>query len=133
MHVSNLPLLQGKKHRKHQDHRPRQDPFDGSRMPGRALRRGRLPALLRRPHPRHSDRAVERAQHRIVEPRHRPFRNNYHTAFYACENVFIGNLKMHEVQCVSGDGLGLGVGTHNVKIVRAFLESNDDGVVLGPL
>ena len=56
--------------------------------------------------------------------------NNYHTAFYACENVFIGNLKMHEVQCVSGDGLGLGVGTHNVKIVRAFLESNDDGVVL---
>ena len=56
--------------------------------------------------------------------------NNYHTAFYACENVFIGNLKMHEVQCVSGDGLGLGVGTHDVKIVRAFLESNDDGVVL---
>ena len=56
--------------------------------------------------------------------------NNYHTAFYACQNLFIGNLKMHEVQCVSGDGMGLGVGTHNVMIARTFLETNDDGVVL---
>ncbi len=56
--------------------------------------------------------------------------NNYHTAFYGCENIFIGNVKMHEVKCVSGDGMGLGMGTHNVKIVRVFDESNDDGVVL---
>ncbi|MDO5571232.1 MAG: hypothetical protein Q4F97_07175 [Bacteroidales bacterium] len=56
--------------------------------------------------------------------------NNYHTAFYGCENVFIGNVKMHEVKCVSGDGMGIGMGTKNVKIERVFLESNDDGVVL---
>ncbi len=56
--------------------------------------------------------------------------NNYHTAFYGCENVFVGNVKMHQVKCVSGDGIGLGVGTHHVKVVRIFDESNDDGVVL---
>lgn len=56
--------------------------------------------------------------------------NNYHTGFYGCENIFIGNVKMHEVKCVSGDGIGLGMGTHNVKVTRVFDESNDDGIVL---
>lgn len=56
--------------------------------------------------------------------------NNYHSVYYACENVFIGNVKMHEAKCVSGDGMGLAIGTHQVKIMRVFLESNDDGVVL---
>ena len=56
--------------------------------------------------------------------------NNYHTQFNYMTHAFIGNVKMHEVACVSGDGLGCGLGTHDVKIVRAFLESNDDGVTL---
>lgn len=56
--------------------------------------------------------------------------NNYHTSFYYCENLFIGNVKMHEVKCVSGDGIGLSIGTHDVKVARIFLESNDDGIVM---
>ena len=56
--------------------------------------------------------------------------NNYHTQFNYLTHAFIGNVKMHEVACVSGDGLGCGIGTHDVKIVRAFFESNDDGVTL---
>lgn len=56
--------------------------------------------------------------------------NNYHLSFYGCQNLFVGNVKLHEVKCVSGDGFGLGLGTHNVKIVRSFLQSNDDGVTL---
>lgn len=56
--------------------------------------------------------------------------NNYHSGYYGCENIFIGNVKMHEVKCVSGDGIGLGMGTHNVKVTRVFDESNDDGIVL---
>lgn len=56
--------------------------------------------------------------------------NNYHMSFYFCENIYIGNLKMHEVKCVSGDGVGVSMGTHDLKVVRSFLESNDDGIVL---
>lgn len=37
---------------------------------------------------------------------------------------------MHEVKCVSGDGIGLSIGTHDVKVARIFLESNDDGIVM---
>lgn len=56
--------------------------------------------------------------------------NNNHSAFYGCEDVFIGNVKMYEAKGVGGDGIVLGFGTHRVKIVRMFLESDDDGVVL---
>lgn len=56
--------------------------------------------------------------------------NNYHTQFNYMTHAFIGNVKMHEVACVSGDGLGCSLGTHYVKIVRAFFESNDDAITL---
>lgn len=56
--------------------------------------------------------------------------NNYHTMFYRADSVFIGNVKMHEVACVSGDGLSFGNAVRNVRVGRCFFESNDDGIVL---
>lgn len=56
--------------------------------------------------------------------------NNYHTSFYFSENIFIGNIKMHEVKCVSGDGIGVSMGTHDLVVDRIFFESNDDCIVL---
>lgn len=56
--------------------------------------------------------------------------NNYHTIFYRADSVFIGNLKMHEVACLSGDGMSFGNAVTNVKAVRCVFESNDDGIVL---
>lgn len=56
--------------------------------------------------------------------------NNYHTIFYRADSVFIGNVKMHEVACVSGDGLSFGNAVTNVRVVRCVFESNDDGIVL---
>lgn len=56
---------------------------------------------------------------------------SYNTAFYGCERIFIGNVKIHEAKCpLNGDGISLGFGTRRVKIVRAFIDSNDDGIVL---
>ncbi|MDD3107619.1 MAG: glycosyl hydrolase family 28-related protein [Alistipes sp.] len=129
MHVSNLPLLQGKS-------------IEHVRITG--------PGQIRSMDPQSEDSIYAKADYqRYCNDRIHVISigmwgvkgveisdldilraNNYHTAFYACEEVFVGNLKMHEVQCVSGDGLGIGVGTHNMKIVRTFLETNDDGVVL---
>lgn len=56
--------------------------------------------------------------------------NNYHMSLYASENIYIANLKMHEVKCVSGDGIGFNCGSNHIKIERCFYESNDDGVVI---
>lgn len=56
--------------------------------------------------------------------------NCYHTSFDNDSNLFVGNVKMYDAACVSGDGLGLSSGTHRVKIERCFFESNDDGVTL---
>ena len=56
--------------------------------------------------------------------------NNYHTNFQTDEYVFIGNVKLYEVQCVSGDGFSFGQGTKHVRIERVFFDSNDDGIVL---
>ena len=56
--------------------------------------------------------------------------NNYHTGLYFCQNMFIGNVKMHEVRCVSGDGVSLSIGTNHVKVARLIFESNDDGIVM---
>ena len=56
--------------------------------------------------------------------------NNYHSAFYHCEKVYCGNLKYHEVKCLSGDGFGLIAGTHDVLFTRCFFQSNDDCIVL---
>ncbi|MDE7397064.1 MAG: hypothetical protein K2M98_04990, partial [Muribaculum sp.] len=56
--------------------------------------------------------------------------NNYHTIFYRADSVFIGNLKMLEVACLSGDGISLGNAVTNVQIDRCVFESNDDGIVI---
>lgn len=56
--------------------------------------------------------------------------SNYHTIFYRADNVFIGNLKILEVACLSGDGLSFGNAVQNVRVERAIYESNDDGIVL---
>lgn len=56
--------------------------------------------------------------------------NNYHTIFYRADSVYIGNLKLIEVACLSGDGVSLGNAVTNVRIDRLIFESNDDGIVL---
>ncbi len=56
--------------------------------------------------------------------------SNYHTFFYGDSHVFIGNCKLYEVRCVSGDGFSFGQGTRDVLVERCFLDSNDDGLVL---
>ncbi len=56
--------------------------------------------------------------------------SNYHTIFYRADSVFVGNLKMHEVACLSGDGLSFGNAVTNVRVARCVFESNDDGIVL---
>ncbi|MBE6559224.1 MAG: hypothetical protein E7661_09495 [Ruminococcaceae bacterium] len=55
--------------------------------------------------------------------------NNYHTEYNHSEYVYLANLRLHEVKCVSGDGLGV-AGAHHVKVNRCFFQSNDDGVVM---
>lgn len=56
--------------------------------------------------------------------------DNYHTIFYRADSVFIGNLKMLEVACFSGDGISLGNASTNVRVDRCVFESNDDGIVI---
>jgi len=56
--------------------------------------------------------------------------NNYHTNFHAVSNMFIGNVKLYDPKCVSSDGLSFGQGSTHITINRAFVESNDDGIVL---
>lgn len=56
--------------------------------------------------------------------------SNYHTIFYRADSVYIGNLKLIEVACLSGDGVSLGNAVTNVRIDRLVFESNDDGIVL---
>lgn len=55
--------------------------------------------------------------------------NNYHTEYNHCRRVYIGNVRLHEVKCVSGDGFGM-AGAQEVRVDRCFLQSNDDGVVM---
>lgn len=56
--------------------------------------------------------------------------NGYHGALLACDNAYVGNLTGKEVTCASGDGIALGVGTHQVLIDRFVIFSNDDAVTL---
>lgn len=56
--------------------------------------------------------------------------SNYHTIFYRADSVYVGNLKMLEVACLSGDGLSFGNAVTNVRVDRCIFESNDDGIVL---
>ena len=53
--------------------------------------------------------------------------NNYHFSYYCTSRVYIANLKMYEVKCVSGDGPGC-QSSHDVCITRCLFQSNDDGV-----
>lgn len=55
--------------------------------------------------------------------------NNYHTEYNHSTYVYIGNLRLHEVKCVSGDGFGV-AGAKHVFVNRCFLQSNDDGIVM---
>lgn len=55
--------------------------------------------------------------------------NNYNTEYSHCCRVYIANVRLHEVKCVSGDGFGV-AGSHGVRVNRCFLQSNDDGVVM---
>lgn len=56
--------------------------------------------------------------------------NNYHTSFQFSDHLFVGNLKMYDIKCVSTDGLSFGNGMHHAYVNRAVLHSNDDGIVL---
>ena len=56
--------------------------------------------------------------------------NNYHTNFPNVDSIFIGNVKLHEVQCVSGDGFSFGQGARHIRVERVFFDSNDDGIVM---
>lgn len=55
--------------------------------------------------------------------------NNYHTSFNHSKYVYVGNVRLHEVKCVSGDGFGVG-GSQKVFVNRCFFQSNDDGIVM---
>ncbi len=55
--------------------------------------------------------------------------NNYHTEYNHCQHVYLGNLRLHEVKCVSGDGFGMASGKH-IFVNRCFFQSNDDGIVM---
>ena len=55
--------------------------------------------------------------------------NNYHTEYNHSTNVYIANVKLHEVKCVSGDGFGV-AGAKHVFVNRCFMQSNDDGIVM---
>ncbi|MBQ7379785.1 MAG: hypothetical protein IJW70_08960 [Clostridia bacterium] len=55
--------------------------------------------------------------------------NNYHTEFNHSRYVYLANLRLHEVKCVSGDGFGV-AGAKHVTVNRCFFQSNDDGVVM---
>ena len=55
--------------------------------------------------------------------------NNYHTEFNHSSHVYIANVRLHEVKCVSGDGFGL-AGARDVFVNRCFMQSNDDGIVM---
>ncbi|MCF0173085.1 MAG: hypothetical protein HUJ91_05075 [Bacteroidales bacterium] len=56
--------------------------------------------------------------------------NNYHMSLASDEKMFIGNVKLYEVRCVSGDGFSFSQGSHDIKVSRGFFDSNDDGLVL---
>ena len=55
--------------------------------------------------------------------------NNYHTEFSHSTNIYVANVKLREVKCVSGDGFGV-AGAKHVFVNRCFMQSNDDGIVM---
>ena len=55
--------------------------------------------------------------------------NNYHTEYSHSKYIYLANLRLHEVKCVSGDGFGV-AGAKHVLVNRCFFQSNDDGIVM---
>ncbi len=56
--------------------------------------------------------------------------NCYHVVVYGCENVYVGNVTLTEDDCLSGDGISIGLGSKNVIVDRCFLYTDDDAIVL---
>ncbi len=56
--------------------------------------------------------------------------NNYHITLYRCSYLSVIGLRMHQVKCVSGDGVGLGKGSHHGLLAGIHFQSNDDAVTL---
>ncbi len=55
--------------------------------------------------------------------------NNYHLDLTYSTDVSVMGVKIYQVKCVSGDGIGLG-GAHNILISGVQFQSNDDGVTI---
>ena len=55
--------------------------------------------------------------------------NVWHTLYVSCENVYVANMDLREVECINGDGYSI-QNTKNMIVDRCFLYSNDDAVVL---
>lgn len=55
--------------------------------------------------------------------------STYHCFLVHCNNVFIHNIKLFDVRCLSADGIGL-CGCKNVIISSSFIQTNDDGITL---
>lgn len=55
--------------------------------------------------------------------------NNYHIDCNHCAYVTIIGVTMHQVKCVSGDGMGIPA-THHVHLANNVFQSNDDAVTL---
>lgn len=56
--------------------------------------------------------------------------NNYHTTFHGVDSLFLGNVKLYDIKCVSGDGLSFGQGARHIRVVRTMMNTNDDGIVM---
>ena len=127
LHVSNLPLLQGANlsHIKITGHGSIRMLDTGSEegvgMPGYAAGcRRRIHCI---PLGLFCCTDVETRDFEIIRS------NNYHTEYNHCRRVYVANVRLHEVKCVSGDGFG-SCGAQDMFINRCFMQSNDDGVVM---
>ena len=56
--------------------------------------------------------------------------NCYHLNLFACSRAYVSDVTMNQATCASGDGIGLSASTHDVKVDRCFLYSNDDAVTM---
>lgn len=127
LHVSNLPLIQGANlsHIKITGHGSIRmldtASVEGVDMPGYAA--GCYRRIHAIPLGLFCCRYVETRDFEIIRS------NNYHTEYNHCEFVYIANVRLHQVKCVSGDGYGMAGGKH-ILVNRCFLQSNDDGIVM---
>ncbi len=127
LHVSNLPLIQGANihHVKITGHGAIRSMDVGSEegvdMPGYAVGCYRRIHVI--PLGMFLCDCIEYRDIEVVRS------NNYNIDFNKCRYIYVGNVRCHEVKCVSGDGYGVGSCKH-VHVNRCFLQSNDDGIVM---